>query len=75
LLDGTGELRGPADGCAGGNQHDHRAEHRGDRAAVIVYILKGEQALAQEEPSAARRLIPELRRLVGQYIAEALRER
>ena len=24
---------------------------------------------------AARRLIPELRRLVGQYIAEALRER
>jgi AcrR family transcriptional regulator len=50
-------------------------ERAQDRAAVIVYILKGEQALAQEEPSAARRLIPELRRLVGQYIAEALRER
>jgi hypothetical protein len=42
---------------------------------VIVYILKGEQTLAQEEPSAARRVIPELRRLVSQYIAEALRER
>jgi AcrR family transcriptional regulator len=50
-------------------------ERAQDRAAVIVYILKGEHTLAQEEPNAARRLIPELRRLVGQYIAEALRER
>jgi AcrR family transcriptional regulator len=50
-------------------------ERAQDRAAVIVYILKGEQTLTQDEPSAARRLIPELRRLVGQYIADALRER
>ncbi len=50
-------------------------ERAQDRAAVIVHILKSEQALAQEEPSAARRLIPELRRLVGHYVAEALRER
>jgi AcrR family transcriptional regulator len=50
-------------------------ERAQDRAAVVLYILKGEQALAQEEPTAARRLVPEVRRLVGQYIAEALRER
>jgi AcrR family transcriptional regulator len=50
-------------------------ERAQDRAAVIVHILKSEPALAQEEPSAARRLIPELRRLVGHYIADALRER
>jgi AcrR family transcriptional regulator len=50
-------------------------ERAHDRAAVVLYILKGEHALAQQEPSAARRLVPELRRLVGQYIAEALRER
>jgi hypothetical protein len=46
-----------------------------DRAAVVLYILKGERALAQEEPTAARRLVPEVRRLVAQYIADTLRER
>jgi AcrR family transcriptional regulator len=43
------------------------------RAAVIVYLLKGEDTLAQEEPTASRRVIAELRRLVTYYVAEALR--
>lgn len=46
-----------------------------DRAAVVLYLLKGEQTLAQEEPAAARRLIPELRRVAAQYVEGALRER
>jgi AcrR family transcriptional regulator len=50
-------------------------ERAQDRAAVVLYILKGEQTLAQEEPTAARRLVPELRRVAAQYIGEALRER
>jgi AcrR family transcriptional regulator len=49
-------------------------ERAQDRAAVVLYILKGEQTLAQEEPGAARRLIPELRRVAAQYVADALRE-
>lgn len=43
------------------------------RAAVIVYLLKGEDTLAQEEPTASRRVVTELRRLVTYYVAEALR--
>jgi AcrR family transcriptional regulator len=43
------------------------------RAAVIVYLLKGEDTLAQEEPTAGRRVVAELRRLVTYYVAEALR--
>jgi AcrR family transcriptional regulator len=50
-------------------------ERAHDRAAVVLYILKGEHVLTEEEPSAARRLVPELRRLARQYIAEALHER
>jgi len=50
-------------------------ERAQDRATVLLYLLKGERALAEEEPSAARRLIPELRCLVRQYITDALRER
>lgn len=43
------------------------------RAAVIVYLLKGEDTIAQEEPSAGKRVVTELRRLVAHYVAEALR--
>jgi hypothetical protein len=43
------------------------------RAAVIVYLLKGEDALAQEEPAGASRVVAEIRRLVGHCVAEALR--
>jgi AcrR family transcriptional regulator len=43
------------------------------RAAVIVYLLKGEDTLAKEEPAARRRAIAELRRLFTHYVAEALR--
>jgi AcrR family transcriptional regulator len=43
-----------------------------DRAAVIVYLLKGERALTEEEPSAGRRLVAELRRLVTYYVDETL---
>ncbi len=50
-------------------------ERAQDHAAIVIYILKGERALALEGPTAARRLVPELRRVVGQYLAEALRER
>jgi AcrR family transcriptional regulator len=50
-------------------------ERAQDRATVLLYLLKGERALAEEEPSAGRRLIPELRGLVRQYVTDALRER
>ena len=50
-------------------------ERAQDRAAVIVFLLKGERAIAQDEPSAERRWIRELRRLVNQYVVEALKER
>jgi AcrR family transcriptional regulator len=50
-------------------------ERAQDRAAVVFYIVKSEQSLAQDEPSAARRWIPELRRLVTRYIVEAVDER
>ena len=50
-------------------------ERAQDRAAVIVFLLKGERAIAQDEPSAERRWIRELRRLVSQYVVEALNER
>ncbi|MGD0523711.1 MAG: TetR/AcrR family transcriptional regulator [Polyangiaceae bacterium] len=43
------------------------------RAAVIVYLLKGEDTLAKEEPAARRRVVAELRRLFTRYVAEALR--
>lgn len=43
------------------------------RAAVIVYFLKGEDTIAQEEPSVGRRVGAELRRLLGHYVAEAMR--
>ncbi len=46
-----------------------------DRAIVIHYLLKGELTLAQEEPSAGRRLGLELRRLVSLYVDEAMRVR
>jgi AcrR family transcriptional regulator len=44
-----------------------------DRATVILYLLKGERTLAEEEPSAGRRLAAEIRRLVTSYIDEAMR--
>jgi AcrR family transcriptional regulator len=50
-------------------------ERAQDRAAVILFLLKGERAFAQDEPSAKRRWIRELRRLVRQYVVEALKER
>jgi AcrR family transcriptional regulator len=50
-------------------------ERAQDRAAVIVFLLKGERTIAQDEPSAERRWIRELRRLVSRYVVEALKER
>jgi AcrR family transcriptional regulator len=50
-------------------------ERAQDRAAVVVFLLKGERAFAQDEPSAERRWIRELRRLVSRYVVEALKER
>jgi len=46
-----------------------------DRATVILYLLKGERALGEEEPSAGRRLALELRRLASLYLEEAMRVR
>src|SRR5262249_48859681 len=46
-----------------------------DRAAVVLYLMKGEHTLPQEEPSAGRRLVVELRRLASLYVDEALRGR
>ncbi len=43
-----------------------------DRAAVIAFLVKGEHTIAQDEPSAERRWVRELRRLVIRYIVEAL---
>jgi AcrR family transcriptional regulator len=43
------------------------------RAAVIVYLLKGEDTLAKEEPAARRRVVAELRGLFTHYVVEALR--
>jgi hypothetical protein len=40
---------------------------------VIVYLLKGEDTLAEEEPTGARRVAAELRRLVAHYVGDALR--
>jgi len=45
------------------------------RAVVIVYLLKGEDTLAQEEPAVAGRIAGELRRLLTHCVAEALRAR
>jgi hypothetical protein len=50
-------------------------ERAQDRAAVILFLLKGERAFAQGKPSAKRRWIRELHRLVRQYVVEALKER
>jgi AcrR family transcriptional regulator len=50
-------------------------ERAQDRAAVIVFLLKGERTIAQDEPSAERRWIRELRRLVSQYVVQTLGER
>jgi AcrR family transcriptional regulator len=46
-----------------------------DRAMVILHLLKGERTLAEEEPSAGRRLAGELRRLASLYVEEAMRAR
>jgi AcrR family transcriptional regulator len=46
-----------------------------DRAAVIIFLLKGEREIAQDEPSAERRWTREMRRLVTQYVVETLKER
>jgi len=43
------------------------------RATVIFYLLKGEDSLAQEEPTASRRVAAELRGLIAYYVAEAIR--
>jgi AcrR family transcriptional regulator len=50
-------------------------ERAHDRAAIIVFLLKGERTIAQDEPTAERRWIRELRRVVCQYVVEALHER
>jgi AcrR family transcriptional regulator len=54
---------------------DLSQERAYDRAAVLLYILKGEEALVQDEPSAARRLGAELRRVAVRYVEDALGER
>jgi AcrR family transcriptional regulator len=50
-------------------------ERAQDRAAIIAFLLKSEHTIAQDEPSSERRWIRELRRLVTQYVVEALGER
>jgi len=50
-------------------------ERAQDRATVLLYVVKGEHVLPREDPGAARRLTAEIRRLVNQYIADALCER
>lgn len=43
------------------------------RAAVIFYLVKGEETIPREEPTVSRRVVAELRRLVTEYVAESLR--
>jgi AcrR family transcriptional regulator len=50
-------------------------ERAQDRAAVIIFLLKGEREIAQDEPSAERRWTREMRRLVSQYVVETLKVR